>query len=58
MVVQGHVLARFVKLYDSLQEFCGEIFDPLRSNDAKAMVNYLADIFGKLNVLNCELQDS
>lgn len=49
-------LARFVELYDSLQEFCGEIFDPLLSNDA--MVNYLADIFGKLNVLNCKLQGS
>ena len=30
--------------------------DPLRSDDARAMIGYLADIFGKLNCLNCALR--
>ena len=57
---KGKCIERFVQLYDSLLEFCidtgTDIMEPLRDDDAKAMIHYLADIFSKLNVLNCQLQ--
>lgn len=57
---KGRCLQRFVELYDTLLEFCNDsgsdVMDPLRGDDARVMICYLADIFGKLNGLNCQLQ--
>lgn len=53
---KGRCLDRFFELLDSLLLFCGDIIDPLRHEDAKFLVGYLADIFGKLNHLNTSLQ--
>ncbi|XP_042216905.1 zinc finger BED domain-containing protein 5-like [Homarus americanus] len=45
-------------LYDTLLDFGKdrEGFQFMKSNEAKAFISYLADIFGKLNALNKELQ--
>ena len=54
----GNSLERFVNLYDAILGFVGgcEEFEFLKSSESKALISYLADIFGKLNVLNKELQ--
>ena len=51
-------LERFVSLYDTLLEFGEENvdFQFMKCKKAKALIFYLADIYGKLNVLNKELQ--
>ena len=48
----------FVALYDTVFEFGSdrEVFQSLKSNDTKTLICYLADVFGKLNWLNKELQ--
>ena len=55
---KGNCLERFVVLYDAILEFVGgrEEFQFLNSSESKALISYLADIFGKLNALNKELQ--
>jgi len=55
---KGKCLERFVSLYDTLLEFGEEKvdFQFMKCKKAKALIFYLADIFGKLNVLNKELQ--
>ena len=55
---KGNCLERFVNLYDTILKFVGEReeFQFLKSSESKALISYLADIFGKLNVLNKELQ--
>ena len=55
---KGNFLKRFVSLYDSIVEFLDNSEDKIFLIDAdnKAMVFYLADIFGKLNELNKDLQ--
>ena len=55
---KGNCLERFVVLYDVILEFVGgrEEFQFLNSSESKALISYLADIFGKLNALNKELQ--
>ena len=55
---KGNCLERFVALYDTMLEFGSdrEVFHFLKSNDTKALICYLADVFGKLNRLNKELQ--
>ena len=51
-------LEKFVALYDTVLEFGSdrEVFQFLKSNDTKALICYLEDVFGKLNELNKELQ--
>ena len=51
-------LDRLVELYDTLDEFLADRneMDILRGDEGKAQCCYLADIFGKLNGLNAELQ--
>ena len=48
---KGNCLERFVALYDTVFEFGSdrEVFQSLKSNDTKALICYLADVFGKLN---------
>ena len=55
---KGNCLERFVNLYDTILKFAGEReeFQFLKSSESKALISYLADIFGKLNALNKELQ--
>ena len=55
---KSNCLERFVVLYDAILEFVGgrEEFQFLNSSESKALISYLADIFGKLNALNKELQ--
>ena len=55
---KGKCLERFVSLYDTLLEFGEENvdFQFMKCKKAKALIFYLADILGKLNVLNKELQ--
>ena len=55
---KGNCLDRFVALYDTILEFGSdrEVFQFLKSNDTKALICYVADVFGKLNGLNKELQ--
>ena len=55
---KGNCLERFVNLYDTILKFVGEReeFQFLKSSESKALISYLADIFGKLNALNKELQ--
>ena len=50
----GQCLDRFDEMYDAIFHFCGDhdIFKPLRNDDARYIVKYLTDIFGKLNMLN------
>ena len=45
-------------LHDTVLEFGSdrEVFQFLKSNDTRALICYLADVFGKLNGLNKELQ--
>ena len=45
-------------LDDTVLEFGSdrEVFQFLKSNDTKALICYLADVFGKLNGLNKKLQ--
>ena len=54
---KGNCLERFVNLYDAILELVGgrEEFQFLKSSKSKALISYLADIFGKLNILNKEL---
>ena len=55
---KGNCLARFHELYDSIMEFLGDAEQAMILNNdrARAEVAYLTDIFGKLNILNRELQ--
>ena len=55
---KGKCLERFVNLYDAILEFVrgDEEFQFLKSSESKALISYPADIFGKLNALNNELQ--
>ena len=54
---KGKCLDRFVEMYDVLCNFFDtELFSDLWQTDSKALVHYLADIYGKLNVLNLSLQ--
>ena len=57
-LTKGNCLERFEVLYDAILEFVGgrEEFQFLNSTESKALISYLADIFGKLNALNKELQ--
>lgn len=57
---KGKCLERFVVLYDTIVEFGAdhELFQFLKSEEARYLICYLADIFGKLNVLNEALQGS
>ncbi|XP_038630630.1 SCAN domain-containing protein 3-like, partial [Scyliorhinus canicula] len=55
---KGNCLKRFMELFDELSDFLSEKpeMKHLLTVDGKAFVNYLADIFEKLNVLNKQLQ--
>jgi hypothetical protein len=55
---KGKCLERFMQLFDSLKEFLGdkEEFGLLFTMYGRSMISYLADIFGMLNALNCDLQ--
>ena len=55
---KDNCLDRLVELYDTLDKFLADRneMDILRGNEGKAQFCYLADIFGKLNCLNAELQ--
>ncbi len=46
---KGNCLERFVALYDTVLEFGSdrEVFQFLKSNDTKAFICYLADVFGR-----------
>ena len=48
----------FANLYDAMLGYVGgrEEFQFIKSIEFKALISYLADIFGKLNALNKELQ--
>ena len=58
LLSKGNCLGRFVALYDTVLEFESEreVFQFLKSNDTKALICYLADVYGKLNGLNTVLQ--
>ena len=55
---KGNDLERFVEMFDTLQAFLTDTEETimLRRNDGQGNITYLADIFGKLNILNSELQ--
>lgn len=57
---KGNCLERFIRLYDTLIQFATEHphedFTFLESPESRVLVSYLADIFGKFNVLNTDLQ--
>ena len=55
---KGNCLERFMSLYDTVLEFGSgrEVFQFFKFNNTKALICYLADVFGKLNGLNKELQ--
>ena len=55
---KGNCLEQFVVLYDAILEFVGgrEEFQFLNTSESKALISYLADIFGKPNALNKVLQ--
>ena len=55
---KGNCLERFINLYDTILAFVGnrEEFQFLKSRKSKALISYVADIFGKLNALNKELE--
>lgn len=55
---KGNCLARFVELFDRLDEFLAnrDEMAALRGNEAKVQLFYLSDIFAKLNALNADLQ--
>jgi hypothetical protein len=47
-----------MELFDAVIAFLGDIPEVLllKATEGKAIASYLTDIFGKLNILNCELQ--
>lgn len=51
-------LRRFMELLDILSEFFNDKFvtKPLKAVDGRAFMDYLKDIFEKLNMLNRQLQ--
>ena len=57
---RGNCLERFIQLYDSIIEFGSQNprdeFAFLHAEETRTLVSYMADIFGKLNQLNAELQ--
>lgn len=55
---KGNCLQRFMELFDAVTVFLGDIPEVLllRTAEGKAIVSYFADIFGKLDILNRDLQ--
>ncbi|GFT72064.1 SCAN domain-containing protein 3 [Trichonephila clavipes] len=55
---KGNCLKRFMELFDTLSNFLNDKpeMKHLLTIDGKTFVNYLADIFEKLNILNKQLQ--
>ncbi|XP_029641238.1 uncharacterized protein LOC115216179 [Octopus sinensis] len=56
----GNCLKKFMELFDVLSDFLSDKLEMkhLLTVDGKAFVSYLTDIFGKLNMLNKQLQGS